>query len=392
VTHTHKLSFIDEALGHRRNENRLRELTSFLPSEDTALVEKEGKTLINFSSNDYLGLARHPQVIRRSCEYASRYGAGATASRLICGTFGAHRQLEEKLAAVYKAEAALLFNSGFQANSTLLATLTDRNSLILADKFSHNSMLQGSLLSRAELQRFDHNNLSHLESLLKRSRSKPYSRRLIVTETIFSMDGDRSPLEEIIHLAEKYNALLYVDDAHAAGVWGSDGLGLAAHKVGIDVLLGTCGKAFGAYGAFVICSQKLKKYLINFCPGFIFTTALPPSVIGSIDAALDLLPGMNEQRNSYYGRIEYLRQALQDKGFDTGPSTSQIIPVIVGDESKALDLARWLEQRGLLAVAVRPPTVPENGSRIRITLTLRHTDDHIRQLITALTEWKRGEN
>lgn len=383
-----KHSFIDEALEERRQADRLRTLHTVIPQQDGVMLKKKGRELISFCSNDYLGLSRHPHVIEQAKEYADTYGAGSTASRLISGTYEIHRDLERKIADIFHTESALIFNSGFQANSTIISTLTDRHSLILADKLSHNSLLQGSLLSRAAFQRFNHNDLAHLEELLIRTGEQSYNRVLIITETVFSMDGDRSNVKAIAGLAQKYNALLFVDDAHAVGVWGENGLGLGYEVPDIDILLGTCGKAFGSFGSYITCSAKMRDYLVNFCPGFIYTTALPPAIVGAIDAALDLIPELNEQRTIFHKNITIVRKCLQELDFDTGPSTTQIIPIIIGDEKETLDLAHWLEENGILATAIRPPTVPDSSSRIRITLSSAHSIDHINYLLNKLKEWK----
>ncbi len=382
-----KQQFIEKDLEDRRARNQFRVLQTLRPDGDGLEVTKGGRQLINFCSNDYLGLSKHPQVIQKAMDYTESHGAGSTASRLITGTYNIHEELEAKLAETLGREAALIFNSGFQANSTLIDTLTDRHSLVLADKLSHSSLLQGSLASRATFQRFDHNNLSHLEKLLEKAASESYDRILVVTETVFSMDGDRSNVKGIAKLANDFNALLFVDDAHAVGVWGEKGLGLGYDIDGIDILLGTCGKAFGSFGAYVACSAKMKDYLINYCPGFIYTTALPPAVIGAIDAAVEMIPQMQEEREKYHQNITKVLAALQDAGFDTGPSGTQIIPVILGDESETLELADWLEEQGILATAIRPPTVPENSSRIRFTLSLKHTDAQIDYLLEKMREW-----
>lgn len=355
-------------------------------------ISKEGKELLNFCSNDYLGLSKHPKVVERAVEYAEKYGVGSTASRLITGTYDIHEKLEDKIAQIFNREAALLFNSGFQANSTIIATLTNRHSLVLADKLSHNSLLQGSLLSRARLQRFEHNDLNHLEQLLIEAEEQDYNRILIITETVFSMDGDRSDVSAIAELAEKYNALLFVDDAHAVGVWGDKGLGLGYDTPGIDILLGTCGKAFGSFGAYVACSQKMKDYLINYCPGFIYTTALSPAVVGAIESSLELIPNLYKERQEYQRKIYDVITRLQDLGYDTGPTSTQIIPVILNDESESIKLAEWLEARGILATAIRPPTVPDNSSRIRITITGRHTYEHIDYFLEKIKEWENAPN
>ncbi len=386
-----KYRFINEALEGRRRNRQLRTLRRYVPELTAPVVRhpEEGKELVNFSSNDYLGLARHLEVIERSAEYAKEYGAGSTASRLISGTFDIHLKTEQKIASLFGSEAAMLFNSGFQANSTIISTLAGRNSLVLADKLSHNSLLQGSLLSRADFQRFDHNDTDHLEGLLERASAKDYNRILIVTETLFSMDGDRSDINRTAGLALKYDALLFVDDAHAVGVWGENGLGLARGVEGVDLLLGTCGKAFGSFGSYLCCTEAMKEYLVNFCPGFIYTTALPPAVVGAIDAALDLIPAMEGERKKLHENCSYLRSGLHGLGYNTGPSNSQIIPVIIGSEEETLALSDYLKEHGMLATAIRPPTVPESSSRIRLTLSAAHEREHIDEFLRLMEEWKR---
>lgn len=379
--------FIDKALAQQKQEHRFRELNSIEPV-DAALVSNGDQEFINFSSNDYLGLSRHPEVIDRSANYARKYGAGATASRLITGTLPIHEQLEQKLASTFGWQAALLFNSGFQANSTIISTIANRHSLILADKLSHNSLLQGSLLSRATLRRYEHNDVSDLEDHLKNASSEDYSRIIVITESIFSMDGDRSDLKATAELCYKYDALLFVDDAHAVGVWGEKGLGLAQEIPGIDMVLGTCGKAFGSFGAYLLCSDKMRDFLINFCPGFIYTTALPPAIIGAIDASLELFPEMEGERSRLRKNIKRLKAGIQKSGFDTGSSQSQIIPIIVGGDQETIDLADYLKGQGFLAKAIRPPTVPAGSARIRITLSSQHTKSEINNFVSVLNTWK----
>jgi 8-amino-7-oxononanoate synthase len=387
VSLSKKHRFIDEALSNRRKELHFRTLRAYKWAGITTLTANDGQVLVNFSGNDYLGLSKHPHVVGQSKQYAEYYGAGSTASRLINGTLSIHEQLEYKLASTFGWEAALVFNSGFQANSTIVSTIADRHSLILADKLSHNSLLQGSLSSRATFRRFEHNSISDLEEQLERAKDEDYSRIIVITESIFSMDGDRSKLVAISKLTQKHNAWLFVDEAHAVGVWGEQGLGLANNIPGVDLVLGTCGKAFGGFGAFLLCSQKLKEYMINFCPGFIYTTALPPAVIGTIEASLELIPGMDQKRKKLHRNIEYMRGGIEEAGFSTGHSKSQIIPIIVGDDRKTIDLSNHLEERGFLATAIRPPTVPKGSARIRITLSSEHNKSQIDTFLTALTEW-----
>jgi 8-amino-7-oxononanoate synthase len=380
----HKFAFVDRALTERQQTQRWRSLQSITPI-DAVHVLKNGRKLLNFSSNDYLGLSKHPALIAAAQDYTIRYGAGSTASRLVTGTYDIHQQLEEKLAIACGREAALIFNSGFQANISLLASLLDARSLVLCDRLVHNSLIQGILASQARFVRYAHNDLAHLERAL--NQAGDYSRIVIVTETVFSMDGDRSDVTALVALAQKHNAILYLDDAHALGVLGEDGMGLAAHRAGADIVVGTFGKAFGAFGAFVTCSHQLKDYFINCCGGFIYTTALPPAVIGAIVAALELMPTLTPERQHLTQSADYLRTQLHQWGYDTAGSNSQIVPLLVGDEGQALRLCQELEENGILAIAIRPPTVAAGTSRIRFALSSQHQLEQIDHLVSAIGKW-----
>lgn len=384
-----KQDFIDQGLKNRKRKNRFRELEPIEPV-DEACINNGSQKLINFSSNDYLGLSKHPRVIAKSREYANKYGAGATASRLISGTYHIHHELEEKIARTFGWEASLVFNSGFQANSTIVGTLADRHALILADKLSHNSLLQGGISSRATFRRFEHNSISDLEQKLDRAQEEDYSRVIVIAETLYSMDGDRSDVEALGRLTDQYDALLFIDDAHAVGVWGPQGLGLSHGVPGVDLVLGTCGKAFGSFGAFVLCSKKMKQYLINFCPGFIYTTALPPPVIGSIEAALEVIPTLDADRQKLRENIKQMKSGIERAGYSTGESQSQIIPAIIGDDRGTTSLAEHFKINGFLAVAIRPPTVSKGEARIRVTLTTQHTKKQITSFLTVLNDWNYG--
>lgn len=386
----HKLAFIDAALAEREQSQRFRSLHPVQPL-DSVHVFCQGQKLLNFSANDYLGLSKHPALITAAQQFVAQYGTGSTASRLVTGTYEIHQILEEKLAAACGREAALLFNSGFQANATVLTALLDRQSYVLCDRLVHNSLLQGILASGARFSRYPHNDLLQLEASLKRASQQAYSRIVIVTETVFSMDGDRSDVDALVQLADRYDAILYLDDAHALGVLGKDGMGLAAGQTGVDVVIGTFGKAFGVFGAFVTCSQRLKDYLINCCPGFIYTTALPPAVIGAIDAALSLMPGLEADRRFLSQQADCLRTRLESMGYDTGASTTQIIPILLGTEERTLGLSQWLEKHQILATAIRPPTVAPGTARIRLALSSCHTSEHLDCLTQAIHSWNRGE-
>lgn len=351
------------------------------------MVRVDGRDLVNFCSNDYLGLSRHPLLVRRSIEYLDAYGAGAAASRLICGNYECLGAVEDKLARLKQTEATLILSSGFQANATVLPALADRQTLILSDSLNHNSLIQGCRLSRCRVAVYRHNDMDHLAVLLKQNRDAGFSRIIIVTESVFSMDGDACDMDTLETLSDDYDAFLVVDEAHATGVRGLQGMGLTCGRR-VDLTIGTFGKAAGGFGAYAACSRKLKDYLINCCAGFIYTTALPPAVIGAIDAALDLMPGMEAQRKTLDDHARYLRDALAGMGYDTGASNTQIIPVILDREAHALDMAAWLAQNNILVIAIRPPTVPKGASRIRISLSALHTRAHIDHLVKAIAAWR----
>lgn len=347
-----------------------------------------GHVVTDFSSNDYLGLARHPLLVARACDYAQRWGAGSGASRLVCGDLLPFGQVESRLAAGKGAEAALVFVSGFQANSSVLTALLDSRvlggePLVFADKLNHASLIQGCLAAGVRQVRFRHNDLDHLEELLARhDEGRP---RFIVTETVFSMDGDRADVVRLKALAERYDAFLYLDEAHATGVLGPGGFGLAKGMAGPSCLvMGTFSKALGGFGAYVACTARLRDYLINRCPGLIYATALPPAVLGAMDAALELLPALDQARARVLGHADRFRAAMAAVGLDTGASSTQIVPVVLGEEQHVLAVARALEAEGLLGVAIRPPTVPAGTSRIRFALSARHSDADIDRLIEAV--------
>lgn len=381
-----KFQFIDLELDARKQRRQLRTLKTVTPC-DKANVTIAQRILVNFCANDYLGLSRHPVLSRLAAQHLERYGTGATASRLICGNQRYFQPVEERLAELKGTETALVFNSGFQANISILPALVDRSSLILSDRLNHNSIIQGTRLARCRVAIFNHNDMEHLELLLKESEAENFSRRLIVTESIFSMDGDQCAIDHLVALAGKYNAILVVDEAHATGVTGKNGMGLTCGK-GVDVVIGTFSKACGAFGAYVACTQRLRDYLINCCAGIIYSTALPPAAIGAIAGALELIPEMDEARHSLQQNADYLRTALRRQGWDCGRSTTQIVPVIVGDEAETTTLSQYLEDHGIFVQAIRPPTVEANKSRLRLALSALHSKNDIQRVIDALAQWK----
>ncbi|MCW7754171.1 8-amino-7-oxononanoate synthase [Desulfobotulus sp. H1] len=372
---------MEKALEKRREAGTLRNLRSMEPM-DGGRVRVGDRILVNFSGNDYLGLSRDPLLLQRGEEFARYFGAGATASRLICGNFSCMEAVEKKIARMKGFESVLMLASGYQANLSLLAALCDRKTLIFSDRLNHNSLIQGARLSGGKIIRFRHNDLSHLEKLLCNAPEE--TRKCIVTESVFSMDGDVPDLEGLSRLAAIHQALLLVDEAHATGVLGDQGMGLV--KPGMaHAVVGTFGKGAGVFGAYVAGPALLKEYLVNEMGGFVFSTALPPSVIGMVDASLDRMAEMDAERVHLTALGNRLRLGLQKLGFDTGASSTQIVPVMMGDAKTALALSAHLEKEGFLGVAIRPPTVPEGESRIRLSLCALHSKKDVEGLIRAFS-------
>ena len=345
-------------------------------------VTIQGKSCLDFSSNDYLGLSSHPLLKKRAQEFIEIYGVGSGASRLTCGNLSPYEEIERKIARLKSTQASLVLSTGFQANSTLIPALAGSSSVLLIDRLAHNSSMQGAILSRSKIVRYRHNDLGHLEQLLHRhARSLP---AFVITESVFSMDGDQCDLGLLGGIAKKYNAFVYVDEAHATGVFGSEGEGLCVGKP-VDLVMGTCSKALGAFGAFAACSQSLKDYLVNSCSGLIYSTALPPPVLGAIDAALDLIPLMKKERKQLFRHVERVQRELKRQGWNLSSTTSPIIPLILSEATKALLLSKKLWEKGIFAYAVRPPTVAAGTSRVRISLSAAHTEEDIDYLISTLS-------
>ncbi len=367
----------------RRDADQMRRVLRVVAPTAPGRVECGGRALLDVSSNDYLGLSRHPALRQRSHEWAERWGTGAGASRLVRGSFEAHARVEAKVAALKGRGKALVFASGWQANAAVLAALLrlpPAGASVFADELVHASLHHGVRAAGLRPTRFRHNDLADLEALLA---AAPATQRFILTESVFSMDGDRADLAALAAIAARHDAFLYVDEAHATGILGPAGAGLAAGIAGIDLVMGTFSKALGAFGAYVAGSGPLIDWLVNACSGFIYTTALPPNVLGAVDAALDLLPELDAARAHLAAQAERLRTALRRLGIATAGST-QIVPALVGDPARALALAAALERHGVLAVAIRPPTVPPGTSRLRLALSAAHTEADLDHLIDAL--------
>jgi glycine C-acetyltransferase/8-amino-7-oxononanoate synthase len=348
------------------------------------MVEIAGRQILLLASNDYLGLASHPEVIQSAIEATQQFGAGAGASRLLSGSLPPHQELESALAQFKGTDAALTFSSGYLANIGTIPALIGRDGLILADRLCHASLIDGCRLSTADFRIYRHNDVSHLQFLLAKRRKG--RRTLIVTDGLFSMDGDLAPLPELSRLAQDYEADLYIDDAHGTGVMGPHGRGTAEH-FGLDTQIpfqmGTLGKAFGSSGAYLAGPATLIRYLINTSRSFIFTTAPPPSSAAAATAALRVMQREPERRERLWANRERLFSGLLQLGFNLSPSVSPIMPILVGNAEAALSFSGHLLAEGVYAPAIRPPTVPDETSRIRVTVTSEHRPNHIDHALIA---------
>ncbi len=374
-----------EALAGLRAQALERRLAVNTPVNDR--IERDGEVFVNFASNDYLGLARHPEVIAGAESALRQYGTGAASSRLVTGTLPCHEALETALAELKGHARALVFSSGYHANLAAVTALVGRGDCVFLDRLCHASLIDGAILSRADLRRFAHNDAGHLDDLLKKAPAR--CKRLVVTESVFSMDGDTAPLPDICRVAEARGAMLMVDEAHATGVQGPGGAGLISKlglQGGVNLGMGTLSKALGGLGGFLACSETMMAWLVNVARPFIFSTALPPAAAGAALAALAVLKKQPGLGASLLERAARFRARLNAAGIDTGSSTTQIVPVMAGSNQGALDFAAALRARGIFAAAIRPPTVPDGTARIRLSITLEHSPDVLDRAADAIIE------
>lgn len=342
--------------------------------------------VLDLSSNNYLGLAGHPALKRAAAEALERHGCGAGASRLLSGTLPLHAELETALAAFKRTEAALVFGSGYHANLGVIPALAGPGDTVLSDELNHASIIDGCRLSRARVQAFRHRDVGHLEELLA---AAPAGQRLIVTDSVFSMDGDLAPLEAIVTLARRYHGWVMVDEAHATGVFGPGGAGVV-EALGlqgqVEIQMGTLSKALGSFGAYVAGSRALIDWLINRARSFIFSTALPPSILGAARAALAIVRDEPERRRRLWDNARRLSEGLSRLGYRLGDTASPIVPVLIGDEARTMALSAALLERGVFAQGIRPPTVPPGTARLRVTPTAVLTDADLERALLAFAE------
>lgn len=380
-----KFNFLVEKLNNLRKKHLLRRVNCIKSISDGVIrFQGSDSDKVLFCSNDYLNIAADDRVKAAVCAAAEKYGYGASSSRLICGTLGPHLDVENAFTDFFGTAGALLFNSGWLANEAVLNTLPEKGDVVLIDRHDHASIIDAAKSSDAKFRTYRRGDLSKLEKYLS---DASYNRKYIVTESVFSMDGDRADLEKLVELKNTYGAILIVDEAHAVGCFGDSGSGLI-EELGlsgeVDIVVAPLGKAVGACGAIVAAQQNVIDYLVNKARAFIYTTAPSPVNCAAILAGLEIIKTQPHRRKKLAENADYLRSELCKAGFDTGPSSTHIIPVIIGDAEKTLAISAELFERGYFACAIRPPTVPGDSSRLRISMQCEHTTEQIDGLVGAI--------
>lgn len=361
-----------------------------LGSPQSAHIRADGADVLSFCSNDYLGLANHPVLIEALQRGIDQAGVGSGASHLITGHHAMHEQLEQALATFVGLPAALYFSSGYMANLGVVSALMHRGDAIFADKLNHASLNDAAVLSRADLHRYQHNDLAHLAKLLSTSKAK---RKLVLADAVFSMDGDVAPVQELLALCEQYDAWLMLDDAHGFGVLGEHGQGILSHfalQSPRIIYMATLGKAAGVYGAFVAADQVVIDYLVQHARTYIYTTATPPALANAALAAIEVIKNDASRRAHLQRLIQELKQHLRLKKWQLMPSDTAIQPLLVGSNEGALQLSEYLLTQGILVPAIRPPTVPKDTARLRISLSAAHSTADVARLVSALQQAEKG--
>ncbi len=378
------LTWVDEAIKEIDSSGLLRRLKT-IRQGDGRTISVNGKPAIDFAGNDYLGLKSHPDIKKAAIDAVTAFGMGAGASRLLSGNHHLYEELEKEIADYKQYQDALIFNSGYVLNLSVIQALIGKGDAVILDRLDHASLIDGARLSGAKIMVYPHADMNGLEKALKSAAR--FRRRLIVTDTIFSMDGDIAPLKDIAVLSSKYDAMVLADEAHATGVIGTHGVGaveMAGLSGRIEIVMGTFSKALGSLGAYLVCGKKLKVYMVNTARGLIYTTAMPPSVVAASLMAIKIARDSDDRRKRLSWNATRLRQLLNNNGFDTGKSETPIIPVIVKDEKEAVSISEKLLSNGYYAPAIRFPTVKKGMARLRITLSSEHTDAEIDGLAASI--------
>lgn len=380
----HELNYLKEKIQGLKDDGVYRKLP-VLQGPNEAEILLDGKRVINLSSNNYLGFANHPRLKKAAIEAVEKYGAGAGAVRTIIGNMDIHENLEKLLAEFKREEAAFLYQSGFNCNAGTIQAVTEKGDLIISDELNHASIIDGTRLSKADKAIFKHSDMDSLESILKEKRGK-YKNVLIITDGVFSMDGDIAKLPEIVELAEKYEAMTYVDDAHGSGVLGESGRGTVDHfglHGRVDFSIGTLSKAIGVVGGYVAGSKTMYEWLNHRARPVLFSTSLPPAAVGAITEAITMLMESTEYTDRLWDNAKYFKAKLGDLGFNTGHSETPITPVIIGDEAKAMEFSRKLYDNGVFVSAIVFPTVPRGTGRVRCMITAEHTKEQLDRAVAA---------
>lgn len=380
----HDLDFMTQRLNELKEQGVYRKLAVLEgPSGARSIIN--GKEVINLSSNNYLGLANNPRLKKAALEALEKWGVGAGAVRTIIGNMSIHEELEKKLAEFKHVEAVLVFQSGFTANAGAIPSVVDKGDVIISDELNHASIIDGCRLSRADVIRYKHSDMKDLERVINEVKDN-YNTKLIITDGVFSMDGDIAKLPEIVELAEKYGCLTYVDDAHASGVLGRSGRGSADHfglHGRVDIQIGTLSKAIGVVGGYVAGNKNLIEWLNHRGRPFLFSTAAPPSVAAACLEAINILSESSELTDRLWDNARYLKNGLNKMGFNTGKSQTPITPVIAGDDRKAIELSKRLFEEGVFAQSIVFPTVPRDGARVRTIVTAAHTKKDLDDALNA---------
>ena len=360
---------------------RSRNLSSATQSIEPVI---NGQRVLSFCSNDYLGLANHPKIIDSYIKAAKKYGVGAGASHLITGHHQSHHALEEELAEFIGSEKTLLFSTGYMANLGVVNSLASRNTTIFEDRLNHASLVDAGIISRAQLKRYGHLNIEELQQKLNNEKNKA---KLILTDGVFSMDGTISQVVKLQTIAKNQNATLIIDDAHGIGVLGKHGKGCTEEKLTTDtILVGTLGKAFGTFGAFVAAEQEIIEWCIQRARTYIYTTALPPSIAEATRTSLQLVREESWRREKLHSLVKRFREYAMQMGLPISTSITPIQPIILGSAATAVNMSEELLHKGILVSAIRPPTVPQNTARLRISFSATHTENHVDQLVESLVE------
>lgn len=384
-----KFNFLDEEIANLKAENRLIKL-HILESEQAPVATIDGKKVVNLTSNNYLSLTTHPKVKKAAIEAVEKYGIGTAAVRTIIGTMTMHEELERRLAAFKGTEASLLTQSGFTANTaTCQCLMTSPEDVLISDELNHASIIDGGRLAKAKKKVYRHSDMAHLKEILESDDVKHARRKLLVTDGVFSMDGDICNLPDIVELCDKHGVITMIDDAHASGVLGEHGHGTVEHfkmQGKVDIQIGTLSKAFAAVGGYVAGPQKLRDYMISTARPFLFSSSQPPSVVATCLAGLDVIENEPERLKKLWDNTRYFKEALTKAGFDTGNSETPVTPVMVGDSAKAQELSKRLFEEGVFALAIVFPTVPRGKERLRTIVTAGHTKEDLEFAVEKFTK------